>query len=81
MGALGCGRVETYADDIVRLREITPDLAAEIANFTGVGQVVDWLSTRADGKPQLDMIGMDEFEYDFLVEMEPNGHWLAFGVT
>lgn len=81
MGALTCGRVETYADDLLRVREIAPEVAAEISSFTGVGQVADWLSQRAHGPPRIDMIAMDEFEYDFLVEVEPNGRWLAFGVT
>ena len=29
----------------------------------------------------IDLIGMDEFEYDFLVEVKPEGLWLTFGVT
>jgi len=81
MGRLACGAVETYADDVLRMREESPDLAAEVAAFTGVAQVVDWMSQRDDGKNAIDMIAMDEFEYEFLVQSEPGGRWLAFGVT
>jgi hypothetical protein len=81
MGRLACGQVETYADDIARISETSPDLAVELTGFTGVAQVVDWMCQRGDGKNAIDMIAMDEFEYDFLVQTEPNGLWLAFGVT
>ena len=32
-------------------------------------------------KPPLDLVGQDEFNYDFLVQYEQGGKWLAFGVT
>ena len=81
MGQLACGQVETYADDIIRMKESVADLAGEIAGFTGVAQVVDWMCQHRDGKNAIDMIAMDEFEYDFLLQTEPNGRWLVFGVT
>lgn len=80
MGALTCGQIDTYADDIAGLRTLLPAIAEEVAGFTGVAQVVDWLVSRL-GKPTLDMVAMDEFEYDFLIELEPTGRWLVFGVT
>lgn len=81
MGMPACGEVDTYAADVARLRATSPDLAAEIAGFTGVAQVIDWMSARCPAKPVIDLIAMDEFEYDFLVETEPAGRWLAFSVT
>ena len=81
MGALSCGLFDTYAEDILRIRGTLPELASEIANFCGVAQVVDWLSARGIGQTALDLIGMDEFEYDFVVQCEQEACWLAFGVT
>jgi hypothetical protein len=81
MGTLACGSFDTYADDIGRLRESLPEVANEIAAFTGVGQVMDWMVNRGPDRPAVDLVAMDEFEYDFLVELEPGGRWLAFGVT
>jgi hypothetical protein len=81
MGALACGSLDSFADDIVRLRATLPAVADEIASFVGIGQVMDWMVGRSSDKPAVDLIGMDEFEYDFLVEIEPAGRWLAFGVT
>jgi hypothetical protein len=84
MGTPACGSLETYADDVARLYLSHPALhhiAAEIADFKGIAQVVDWMSLRSSGKPAIDLIGMDEFEFDFLLEVEPEGLWLAFGVT
>ena len=80
MGALTCGRIDTYAEDITGLCAVLPAIANEVASFTGVAQVVDWLVSRW-GRPALDMVAMDEFEYDFLIEMDAGGRWLVFGVT
>ena len=74
-----CGNLDTYADDILQLRGRFPSLAAAFAEFTGVGQVVDWLAAR--GKPSIDMVAMDEFEYDFVIELQDDDRWLVFGVS
>ena len=80
MGALACGSLDTYADDIARIHSSHPALADEIASFVGVGQVMDWFTARG-APPAIDLVDMDEFEYDFLVEVKSEGVWLAFGVT
>ena len=80
MGALACGSHDTYPHDIARMRASYPLLADEIAGFVGIGQVMDWFAARGV-PPAIDLIGMDEFEYDFVVEAKPEGVWLAFGVT
>ncbi len=81
MGRLACGKLETYADDVERIRLTDPSLAEAIASFTGVIQVVDWFTSRSSRKPAIDLVNMDEFEYDFVIELEPEGRWIAFGVT
>lgn len=80
MGALACGSLDTYADDIARIHASHPAIADAIARFVGVGQVMDWFSAWG-APPAIDLIGMDEFEYDFLVEVKSEGVWLAFGVS
>jgi hypothetical protein len=81
MGALACGSIDTYPQDIERLRETLPTLAMEIASFTGIGHVIDWFSQTEKGTPAIDLIGMDELEYEFVVEARAQGCWLVFGVT
>jgi hypothetical protein len=70
-----------YPDYIARLREHAPDLAEEFAAFHGVTSVLDWMKARYDGRVAIDMVSQDEFNYDFLIELEPGGRWVAFGVT
>lgn len=79
MRARDCGNLDTYADDVERMRACFPALAETLAGFTGVGQVVDWLAAR--GRPTLDMVAMDEFEYDFVIELQPEDRWLVLGVS
>ena len=81
MGALACGSLDTYANDVERIRRTDPDLAEKITAFTGVIQVVEWFTSRSTRKPAIDLVNMDEFEYDFVIELEPAGRWIAFGVT
>jgi hypothetical protein len=64
------------------LRTEAVELADEFASFTGVKDVLDWMQRRGLlGRDGIDMVGQDEFHYDFLIQLEPNGRWLAFGVT
>ena len=71
-----------YPDYVRLLREEHSQLADEFASFTGVKDVLDWMQRRGllerDG---IDMVGQDEFHYDFLIRLEPAGRWLVFGVT
>ncbi len=70
-----------YADHVEALRAESPDLAAEIALFRGVEEVLQWMKQRGLTRAAVDLIGMDEFSYDFLIQLEPAGRWIAFGVT
>jgi hypothetical protein len=29
----------------------------------------------------VDLVGMDDFSYDFLIQLESGGRWIAFGVS
>jgi hypothetical protein len=70
-----------YPDYVTALRSESPDLAAEVASFRGLEQVLQWMRQRGLMQTAVDMIGMDEFSYDFLIQLEPAGRWIAFGVT
>ena len=70
-----------YPDDIAELRKQDASLADEFSGFTGIRSVLDWMQRRGLAGTRIDMIGQDEFHYDFLIELEPGGRWVAFGVT
>jgi hypothetical protein len=70
-----------YAEHVEALRAESPDLAKEVASFRGVEHVLQWLKQRELTRTAVDLIGMDEFSYDFLIQLEPEGRWIAFGVS
>jgi hypothetical protein len=70
-----------FEDYLERLRTTDPQLAAEFAGATGIEQVLLWMSRRGLAATAVDIVGQDEFEYDFLVRLDTAGRWLAFGVT
>ena len=70
-----------YSDDVEALRVELPELAAEIASFQGVEAVLAWMEKRSLHRGAIDLVAQDEFESDFLIELEPGGRWLVFGVT
>jgi hypothetical protein len=70
-----------YSAYVEALRGALPDVADEVAGFTGVGQVLEWMQRKGLNLKTIDFVSQDEFEYDFLLEWEPSGRWLAFGVT
>jgi hypothetical protein len=70
-----------YADYVTALRDGAPDLAEEVGSFRGLEQVLQWMRRRGLTQAAVDLIGMDEFSYDFLIQLEPAGPWITFGVT
>jgi hypothetical protein len=71
-----------YADYVIRLRVQDPDLAAELAGFHGIENVLQWSQQRGFlAKEGIDIVGQDEFSYDFLLQFGTGGRWLAFGVN
>jgi hypothetical protein len=69
-----------YADYIPALRRQEPQLAEELSGFYGISAVLDWMQRCDLTRTAVDIIGMDEFNYDFLLQL-PLGKWLVFGVT
>ncbi len=74
-------KLPEYSDYADILRNQDPTLAEEIKWFHGIEQVLNWMNSRNLGQATIDMVGQDEFEYDFLIELEPDGRWIIFGVT
>jgi hypothetical protein len=70
-----------YPDYVAALRTDAPELAEELAAFQGITGVLDWMKRRGLCQAAVDIVGQDEFHYDFLIQFEPGGRWLAFGVT
>jgi hypothetical protein len=72
---------QEYVDHVETLRTHSPELATEVAPFRSVEHVLQWMQRRGLTRAAVDLVGMDEFSYDFLIQLEPNGRWIAFGVT
>jgi hypothetical protein len=70
-----------YSDYVAKLRSCEPELADALAGFHGVEDVLQWMQRRGLCHMPVDIVGQDEFSYDFLVQFEAQGRWLAFGVT
>jgi hypothetical protein len=70
-----------YRDSLPTLRAADPVLAAEVERFNGIRDVLLWMQQRNLSGAAVDIVGQDEFHYDFLIQFEPQGRWIAFGVT
>ena len=78
MGMVPVGSKE-YSDYVEAVKVDHPALGGDIAGFHGISNVLDWMNRRS--LTTIDMVGQDEFEYDFMVKLEPEQNWLVFGVT
>jgi len=70
-----------YADHIAVLHQTHPDLAAVFGRSDSLKNVLAWLEERNLPGGAVDIVGQDEFSYDFLVRLPEADHWLAFGVN
>ncbi len=80
MNGRGEGEPE-YAGHVEGVRRLDPTLADEVALFTGITGVLAWMKSTGRAGAPVDIVGQDEFHYDFLIELERGGRWIAFGVT
>jgi hypothetical protein len=69
-----------YAQHVDELRARSPELA-ELSSFRSIEHVLQWMKQRGLTQSAVDLVGMDEFSYDFLIRLEPDGRWIAFGVS
>ena len=70
-----------YAEYVNRLAQQESALAEQVADFHGIEHVLQWMQTNGLCHTKVDIVGQDEFHYDFLVEMPAAGQWIVFGVT
>jgi hypothetical protein len=70
-----------YPAYVEELCAVLPEAAREVAAFTGIGQVLEWMQQRGLDLKMIDFVPQDEFEYDFMLEWERGGRWLSFGAT
>jgi hypothetical protein len=70
-----------FTDYVAALRAEYPELAEAFAGCHGIEEVLQWMGRRNLGRGDVDIVGQDEFHYDFLIRLDEAGRWLAFGVT
>jgi hypothetical protein len=70
-----------YADYVNELRGEFPDLANAFGRSDSLENVLDWMGSRDLANGAVDIVGQDEFSYDFLIQLDGQGHWLVFGVN
>jgi hypothetical protein len=70
-----------YEDHLRRLQQEDPALAAEVADFKGLGGVMAWMARRGIALAEAEIIQQDEFSLDFLIRLARDGRWLVFGIT
>lgn len=69
-----------FADYVATLRAEHPELAAIFGRSDSVENVLDWMQAQNPAVGAVDLIGQDEFSYDFLISLE-ECRWLVFGVN
>jgi hypothetical protein len=70
-----------YADHVRDLSAHEPDLAKQFSDWHGLESVLNWIKDRNLPAGAIDLIGQDEFEYDFVIALDPDGPWVVFGLT
>ena len=70
-----------YDDYVEQLRASHPQLAAAFSGRDSIEHVIEWMKQRGFPPGSVDMVGQDEFSYDFLIQLDAAGRWLVFGVN
>ena len=70
-----------YAETVAALRAVHPQLADELAGFGTLESVLRWMEQRKISLDKIEIIFQDEFSHDFLIPLEAEGRYLAFGIT
>jgi hypothetical protein len=80
MGCVAPSGLE-YPDHVRSLQQTHPELADVVGGFTGASDMLAWMQRAGLATSAVDIVAMDEFEYDFLLCLRPDGEWLAFGLS
>ena len=70
-----------YQDHVARLRKLDPGLADQLASFTNLRHVLDWMKGRGLSLNDVDVIAQDEFSHDFLLRADDAGNYLSFAMS
>jgi hypothetical protein len=70
-----------YPDYVRILGSSCPELAAELAPFHGLGNVLEWMKRLGLSLDAIELVTQDEFSHDVLIPWGPSGQVVAFGVT
>jgi hypothetical protein len=70
-----------YADHVEALRAAHPEFADIFGGSDSLEMVLDWMEERRLPSGCVQLIGQDEYSYDFLIRLEPENRWLVFGVN
>ncbi len=70
-----------YQNQIARLRMNDPELADQLASFTNLRHVLDWMKRSGISLDDVDVIAQDEFSHDFLFRFNGAGNYLVFGMS
>jgi hypothetical protein len=70
-----------YGDYGAELRTDHPELATEFARSDSIENVLLWMKRQDLAPGSVEIVGQDEFSYDFLIRLGADGKWLAFGVN
>jgi hypothetical protein len=72
--------MQEYAASVQTLRATVPALAAELAGFHTLENVLRWMEKKGLSLAGLDIVFQDEYHHDALIPLA-NGRWLVFGIT
>jgi hypothetical protein len=70
-----------YSEYVERLKSADKDIAEQVAGFSGIDHVLQWMQQHELVQTDADIVGQDEFSYDFLLRLVPTSRWLSFAVT
>ena len=81
MSASPCAVDQEYQACVHSLAPEHADLARDLSSFRGLEDLLNWMQNQDFPPGSVDMIGQDEFLYDFLLEQKSRARWLVFGFT
>jgi hypothetical protein len=70
-----------YTEHLAAVRREHPDVGDGLPGTDSLEHVLDWMKGRGFPAGSVDIVGQDEFSYDFLIRLEEGGRWLVFGVN
>lgn len=70
-----------YREHVGRLAATRPELADQLASFTNLRHVLDWMKRTWFDLTDVDVIAQDEFNHDFVFRCNGDDEFLVFGMS